>query len=138
MRTDYLSTSPRWFEIVIGCVSSVLGFALLAGCLYSVYLLFGSPISSVVVVLVLSAASMGLILLAAGVRLLLSWRRHDGGLLSPLILRLGGMVFLFAPVAMLVQRDFAIIEAGFAVAAGVACFVLANRRGEIQIRRNGT
>lgn len=135
MRTDYLSsTHGRWLEIVIGSVSAVVGLALLAGCFFFAYRIFGSPSDPAVIVLLVCAVSFALVLSVAGVRLLFNLRRRDGGLLPPLLLRVGGLIFFSAPILMIIQRDWAIIEAGFAIAAGVACFVLANRRNDIVIK----
>jgi hypothetical protein len=57
-----------------------------------------------------------------------------------MFLRLGGLVFFSGAIVIIIQHHFAIIEAGFAVAAGVACFVLANRRSDVisKVSRRGT
>jgi hypothetical protein len=45
------------------------------------------------------------------------------------LLRLGGLVFFFAPIAMISTRQyFHLLEVGVCLSARIACFALANRR----------
>jgi hypothetical protein len=57
-----------------------------------------------------------------------SRRRGDGGLLPPLALRVAGVFFLVAPIAMLLKMPWAFFEAGVLLGAGIACFALARHR----------
>ncbi len=66
---------------------------------------------------------------------LIMWRlltgrsgRKDGGLFSPIVLRIFGAMFLSSPILFLIMRSYMIIESIFSVAAGFACFRLASRR----------
>jgi hypothetical protein len=121
----------RASTIVLGIIVTLLGTALLVFFGLGVYSLTrGFPSSSVIVILLIAGA-VGLGLCVVGVRLVTGKRRRDGGLFSPWTLRFAAVIFLFGPVAFVLNRSwFGLIEAGFSLSAAVACFVLANRREE--------
>ena len=67
--------------------------------------------------------------------LLIMWRlasgrsgRKDGGLFSPLVLRLWGAVFLSYPILFILMKSVMIFESLLSIGAGIACFRLASRR----------
>lgn len=55
-------------------------------------------------------------------------RRQDGGLLSPTLLRLWGIVFLIFPIVAALQRSWVILESITLLAIAAGCFALARRR----------
>jgi len=131
MDSDQLvARGARAFEILIGSVAGVAGCALLVLAAF-VAVKVKREVSVPVLVFELLSLVLGLVLCVAGLRLVTARRRADGGLLSPWILRLGGVIFLFGPVAAVLNRSwFALLEAGVSLSAAVACFALANRRSE--------
>jgi hypothetical protein len=132
MDTERLfARQSRAFERFIGLLAGTTGAVLLlfsgVGALRSV----GNTMTAGVATVLGIAAALGFLLGFAGVRLIWSKRRSDGGLLSPWILRLGGIIFFCAPIAMIINRQyFHLIDAGVCLSAGVACFALANLRTE--------
>jgi hypothetical protein len=82
--------------------------------------------------------SVPVILLALGVpgawiayRLLTGRSRKDGGLMSPLLLRVGGMMLFVAPWFLLLAKPSDLWRWGHVVtmtSAGIACWILAARR----------
>ena len=130
----YLAAAPRYLEIVVGAVSTLLGVGLLALSGFVIYGTLGHPPPPVVVVVGCITSAVGLLLTSAGLRLVASKPRYDGGLLSPWVLRLGGFIFFSGPVIMLLTRQWDhILAAMFSLTAGVTCFVLANRREERKV-----
>ena len=128
----FAARASRVFEVVLGLVATLLGGALL---LATAFLAFSTSMCCLptqgVVLAFLVALAIGLLLFCAGLRLLTGKHRSDGGLFSPWILRMGGVIFLFGPVAAVLNRSwFGLVEAGISLSAAVACFALANRRKE--------
>ena len=131
----YAAPTPRGLELLVGIVAMVLGApVLLFGVLAGVSVFRGHLVTSQVV-LAVAAVGVGLLLLTAGFRLLTHKSRGDGGLLSPWLLRLGGLIFLVGPFAMLANNHalMAFVKAGSCVAAGVACFFIARRRESAKV-----
>jgi hypothetical protein len=123
--------ASQFLSIVMGVVVTVMGVALLGFFGLGLYRLSSGLPSSQVMVFLCIFGALGLGLCVVGVRLLTGIRRRDGGLFSPWFLRLGGVIFLFGPVAAVLNRSwFGLLEAGFSLSAAVACFVLANHRQE--------
>jgi hypothetical protein len=92
---------------------------------------FGRSINTGVVVILAVSTALGVLLTSAGARLITSRHRSDGGLFSPWILRLGGLIFILAPIASVLTKQYTyLFESVFCFSAGVACFALANRRQE--------
>src|SRR4051812_34386123 len=117
----------RGFERFIGLIAGTTGAVLLLFSAVGALRTLGNTMTAGVATLFGISGAFGLLLVSAGVRLIWSRRRSDGGLLSPWVLRLGGIIFLCAPVAMITNRQyFHLVEAGVCVSAGVACFALAN------------
>ena len=54
--------------------------------------------------------------------------RKDGGLLSPLVLRLWGAVFFSYPILFFLMKSWMVFESLLSIGAGAACFRLASRR----------
>jgi len=127
---QYFASVSRLLSAVIGVVVMVTSAALLGFFGVGLYRLHrgGLPSSQAMVFLGIVGA-LGLGLCVVGLRLVGAKRRRDGGLFSPWILRLGGVIFLFGPVAAVLNRSwFGLFEAGVSLSAAIACFALANRR----------
>jgi ATP-dependent Clp protease adaptor protein ClpS len=128
--SQYSAPISRPLVVAVGTVVMVMALALVAVIGFVIYRMVtvGLPSSQALVVLCLVGA-LGLALCVVGLRLLTGRRRRDGGLFSPWALRFGGFIFLLGPVAAIVNRSwFGLFEAGVGLSAGIACFVLANRR----------
>jgi len=97
---QYFASVSRLLSAVIGVVVMVTSAALLGFFGVGLYRLHrgGLPSSQAMVFLGIVGA-LGLGLCVVGLRLVGAKRRRDGGLFSPWILRLGGVIFLFGPVA---------------------------------------
>jgi drug/metabolite transporter (DMT)-like permease len=125
---QYSAPVSRLLLVVVGVVAAFLGVALLGLFGVGLHRLHRSvPSSQVVFLCIVGALGMGLCVVA--LRLLTGKHRRDGGLFSPWVLRVGGVIFLFGPVAAILNRSwFGLLEAGVSLSAALACFVLANRR----------
>jgi hypothetical protein len=130
---QFAARASRGFEILLGLVSTLLGAILLLAMAFATYNMLGHHVSLSVIAVLLATTGLGLLLLSAGLRLVTAKHRSDGGLLSPWILRFGGVFFLFAPFALLItQLSWSVVfEAGVLLSAGIACFALANRRSQL-------
>ena len=128
----FAARASRGFEVVLGVVATLLGATLLLATTFFAYSTSMCCLPTQGVVLVfLAALALGLLLFFAGLRLVTGKHRSDGGLFSPWILRMGGVIFLFGPVAAVLNRSwFGLVEACISLSAAVACFALANRRKE--------
>ena len=120
----------RWLEVVVGVACGIaglglVGFALFMGSSLLVERDYGAEIWFFVV----SCLALGILFALLAYRLITGRPRRDGGLLSPLGLRLGGLFLLSAIVSRLVSERWA-IPAGLGLLGGVVtCFSLARRRG---------
>jgi hypothetical protein len=132
MDTEKLfARQSRGFERFIGLIAGATGAVLLLFSAVGALRSLGNTMTAGLATVLGISGALGLLLVSAGVRLIWSRRRSDGGLFSPWVLRLGGIIFFFAPIAMITNRQyFHLIEAGVCVSAGVACFALANLRTE--------
>jgi len=131
MDADHLERRvSRVFEVIVGLAATVIGAALLGSAVLAAYAMFFRRPGVGVVVVLTVALALGLLLFAAGLRLVTGKHRSDGGLFSPWVLRFGALIFLAAPVlALFFHRSWTmIIEAGVSLSAAVACFTVANRR----------
>jgi uncharacterized membrane protein YuzA (DUF378 family) len=126
---QYSAPVSRVASVVVGMVVTAIGVALLGFFGLGLYrLTSGLPSSEVMVVLCI-VGILGIGLCVVGLRLLTGKRRRDGGLFSPWFLRLGGVIFLLAPVAAILSRSwFGLLKTAVLLPAAIACFVLANRR----------
>jgi len=78
----------------------------------------------------------GIIILPVGFFcLLIAWRlfigysgRKDGGLFSPVALRIAGTIFLIQPVLLFFAKSYWILKSITCVLAAFACFTLASKR----------
>ena len=132
---QYSAPVSRLLTLALGVAVTVIGAALLGlfglGAYRGIvaYRLSGGVPSSGVLVFGFIVGALGFALSAVGLRLLTGKRRRDGGLFSPWVLRFGGLIFFIGPVAAVLNRSwFGLLEAGVSLSAGIACFVLANRR----------
>jgi hypothetical protein len=122
----------RVLEVSVGLVCAVCGSGLaLLGAwpLYAV-LRHGHPLpeSPVLLPMLLLWALAALLLVFAWRLILNRARRWDGGLLSPLGLRIGGVIFLAGPICALFVDPSHLVHAAYSLAAAAACFALARRR----------
>ena len=127
-----MSRQSRAYESVIGSMALLLGVPLLGLTLLGSWRIIERwpdvmPTTSVLVVLG-SAAAIGLFLSSAGLRLATDRRRDDGGLLSPIVLVLGGLFFLSAPAILFWLEGSTTVSMSAMWLAGIACFVLARQR----------
>ena len=86
-------------------------------------------------VFIVLAALGGLFCVWTGVRMIGGSKRKDGGLLSPLVLRIGGLYFLLVPLIMFLSAGEVnwrsllwILELGFYLVVAATCFALASKR----------
>ena len=114
----------------MGIVALAVGLGLLSFVAFAAYRLFGRSPGPGFLTFIVACALVGLFMGSVGLRLAVARPRPDGGLLSPWVIRFGGLLFILSPFVMLAMRSWHVIEAGVLFAAGVACFVLANRREE--------
>ena len=137
METDSLYSRPsRAFERAVGLPAALLGIFLLAFSGFIALRAFGRPINAAVVVILAISTALGVLLFSAGARLITSTHRSDGGLFSPWVLRLGDLIFIFAPIVFVLSKQYThLLESVFCFSAGVACFALANRRQERSFSR---
>lgn len=133
--SPYAADQGRRFHVVVGIISAAFGFALVGFVAFGTYRIWGRTPDTTTLVVLGTIAIFGLFLSAWGVRLVANRRRADGGLLSPWALRFGGMLFFVMALAFLIwERSWRVLEVGGILGAGVACFVLANRREEANQR----
>jgi hypothetical protein len=126
---QYSAPVSRFLSVVVGVVVALLGVVSLGFFGVGLYRLHRGVPSSQVVVFLCIVGALGMGLCVVALRLLTGKRRRDGGLFSPWFLRVGGVIFLFGPVAAILNRSwFGLLEAGVSLSAALACFVLANRR----------
>jgi hypothetical protein len=129
--SQYSAPISRVPRVALGLVVTIIGAALLGFFGLGLYRLIGGLPSTSIIVILFIVGALGLALCVLGLRLITGKRRRDGGLFSPWALRFGGVIFLFGPVAALINRSwFGLVEAGVSLSAAVACFALANRRAE--------
>jgi len=129
--SQYSAPVSRGSTVAVGLIVTVIGAALVSFFLLGIYRITGGLPSRSVIVILLIVGAVGLGLCAVGLRLITGKRRRDGGLFSPWVLRFGGVMFLFGPVAAIFNRSWlGLFEACVSLSAAVACFALANRRSE--------
>ena len=130
-QSQYSAPVSRVLMVAVGLVATVIGVVLLGAFGLGMYRLAGGFTPGAVIIVLLIVGALGLVLSVIGLRLITGARRRDGGLFSPWTLRLGGIIFLFGPVAALLKHSWlGVLGAGVSLSAAVACFVLANRRAE--------
>jgi hypothetical protein len=134
--SPYTARPPRYLEIGVGIASTLSGLALLAFATLVAVALWKAGKDGALTIVVAVVSLCGLLLVSAGVRLLATRRRADGGLLSPPVLVFGGSVFLVTPVAVYMQRPEPMIGAPIYFVFALVCFGLAWRR--LRPARNGT
>ena len=112
------------------CAACGSGLALLGAFPFYAVLRRGRPFPEGPVLLpVLLFWALAALLLVFAWRLILNrTRRWDGGLLSPLGLRIGGVIFLAGPIIALVAEPLHLLHTSFALAAAAASFALARHR----------
>jgi hypothetical protein len=128
---QYFAPAPRALMTIAGII--IMFFAMISLAVFAVGMIdvirrHSAPTPVVVALLVMG--TIGAALSVLGLRLLTGKGRRDGGLFGPGALRVGGVLFLAAPVFPLLSGSYP-TAVWFAVAlipAGVACFVLAKRR----------
>jgi hypothetical protein len=88
-----------------------------------------------IVVVVVASMAVGVFTSLTGLRMILGLKRRDGGLFSPFVLRIAGLVFAVTPLILLFTVGRAdwrslwlVIELGFYFAVAGACFAIASRR----------
>ncbi len=122
----------RGLEVLAGlaCSSCGVGLAILGGFgLFALLVRDGPAPTSSTVLFTLTICALAALFLVLGWRLVLNRARpSDGGLFSPLGLRMGGLVFLAGPVAVAFTHPVGLFETGFAFAASASCFALARHR----------
>jgi hypothetical protein len=128
----YFKRTSRGFEAAIGALCGAVGAALCAlGC-FGLYASLARqrgalPPGAAIFLLILFGISA--LLLVCAWRLIFDRKRQDGGLLSPFGLRMGGVMFLSAPLLAVVTRDAGgLHHALFGLVAAGACFGLARHR----------
>jgi hypothetical protein len=126
----YSAPVSRVAAIAAGLVLTTFGAGFLVLFGVVAYHLLDRPSTREVVIALTILGALGGGLCFTGLRLVTGRRRRDGGLFSPWVLRFGGLFFLAAPVFILFARPSLVtmLEAGALVSAGIACFVIANRR----------
>ena len=132
MDTENLfARQSRAFERFIGLIAGITGTALLLFSGLGAFRSLGNTMTADLATVFGIAAALGFLLVSAGVRLIWSKHRSDGGLFSPWVLRLGGLIFVLAPIVFVIDKQYThLLESVFCFSAGVACFALANRRQE--------
>jgi hypothetical protein len=126
----YSAPAPRYLTLAVGLVATLIGAGLLAlGGFGGYRMLYETPGTSVTIILCISLV-IGLAMLSWGLRLVSGRHRRDGGLLSPWVLRSGGVILLIGPIAILASHRslVSLVEAGTMLSAGVAAFAIARRR----------
>jgi hypothetical protein len=127
-----LPEAPRYLEIVVGLISAVLGVVVFAATLRSLirstvadFVKLGWAEGSVRIVLLFGGYSLCVV----GWRLLTNRRRaSDGGLLSPVMLRVGGALCFLGAVITALSSMWGVIHAVGPISIGTACFALAGYR----------
>jgi hypothetical protein len=127
--SQYSAPVSRPMRVVVGLVLTIMGGGLLALFALLLYALLKGGEKKIVVGLCI-IGTVGVSLCVVGIRLITGRRRRDGGLFSPWVLRFAGVFFIAMPLVFLFAHRtlYAILESGLMVSAGVACFVVANRR----------
>lgn len=122
----------RAWEVFVGLVCALCGggLSLLGGFgLYAVFIRKGPTAPPSVVVVTLIVCALGAMLLAFAWRLISNRARpSDGGLLSPLGLRVGGLIFLASSIAPFFSHWLGLVHLATTLAAAGACFALARHR----------
>ena len=119
---------PRHHEVIGGVVSLLAGIALLLISSFIYYRLAQRGYIQSVVLIASIVTLMGVMLTSAGIRLLSSRSRPDGGLFSPLVLFIGGLFFIFGPFYIFWHHTTPMLGLAPNLVAGVACFVICWRR----------
>ncbi len=128
---------PRHYEIIAGVVSLLAGILLLLVSLFAYYRLSQRGFNQNAALITCIVTLMGVMFTSGGIRLLLSHRRPNGGLLGPLVLFLGGLFFFCSPFYIYLHQPLPMIGLAFNFVAGVTCFVVCWRRVR-QNRKLGT
>jgi hypothetical protein len=130
--TDHYRPAGRAFELLAGVVCTVCGLGLAAlGAfgLFAVFVRNGPPPTPSTLLVTLIICAFAALLLVLAWRLILNRARpSDGGLFSPLGLRVGGLIFLAGPIATFFTHPIGLVHTAAAFAAAGACFALARHR----------
>ena len=130
-RIDYLARTSRRMQRATGLAALLLGVPLLALAGFAAYrFTLGLPPTSLPTLLAIwsLALALGLLLTAAGARLLSGRARRDGGLLGAPVLALGGLLFLATPFVLSARNGEPVVDGAWSLVAGLAALGLAWRR----------
>jgi hypothetical protein len=129
----HFQPAGRRLEVAVGLVCGAFGSGLAALVAFVIYLDLRRgrlDLEAAFLLITLAIAALAALLLVFAWRLLGNrGRSSDGGLLSPLGLRIGGVIFLAGPVsALLLAEPLQLLHASLSLAAAGACFSLARHR----------
>lgn len=86
---------------------------------------------------------VGVFCVSTAIRMIVGRKRHDGGLLSPFVLRSAGAFFVLAPVLLMFDKGvdlrsiWRLLELGFCLAVAGGCFALASKRQHPVLSQDG-
>lgn len=125
----------RWVSSAIGVLLALVGSPFLAVGALGIFRSMTDPPESVTVALLISSTLVGMFCVWTGIRMAFQIRRSDGGLLSPAMLRTGGVYFALVPLFLIyidggikAQNAWLLLEIVLSLGLAGACFALANRR----------
>jgi len=130
--TRHYQAAGRPFELLVGTICALCGGGLAALGGFALFVVFarrGSPLGHSGLLFISILYVLATLFLVLAWRLI--WNRaraSDGGLFSPLGLRVGGLIFLAGPVAAFFTHPIGVVHTAAALAASGACFKLARHR----------
>lgn len=138
MKVNFYKTTPRFLEIVAGLVMVIAALVLTLAVVVGFNVMLGGDASSrdLWTLIVCALGGSGCWLLAW--RLLSGRGRRDGGLFSPLFLRVSSLIFVAGGLIMAVRHPLGFLEAVPVVAGAGACIGLARLRERHIAQREGS
>ena len=132
---NYEIPVSRKVSIVFGVLLTMIGSPFLVLGVLGSFKLVRDGVGNDTLFFVMLSGVVGLFCAWTGTRMIAGRKRKDGGLLSPLALRIGGLYFLLAPIALFLTADESdswplvlILELGFYLVVASTCFAIATRR----------
>jgi hypothetical protein len=138
---QHIANVSRGWQVLVGITALVFGLPSLAVVGFALWQSrTNSALDATTLMVVVTIFSLfGIPATLAGVRLVFGWRQADGGLMSPMALRVAGGVMLLLPLLFAAAGNA--VEAMFAlfhVGAAFACFALARARSVRREKRSPT
>ena len=134
-RNQFEARINRWIAAAFGVLLLLVGAPFLVLGATGIFKSFSDNPDSIITALMLGSTLIGFFCVWTGVRMAFNLRRADGGLLSPSMLRTGGVYFVSVPIFLIYmdggfewENTWVLLEIGFSLGLAGTCFALASRR----------